>query len=101
MSAEGLIAMQTVVYTAQNLVSSRLEDEVVILNLKSGIYHGLEAVGARVWDLICNPAPVREVRDRLLDEYDVEPERCESDLLALLEELKAHGLLETGPEPGA
>ena len=41
--------------------------------------------------------PVREVRDALLNEYDAEPQRCEQDLLSLLEELQSHDLLEVQP----
>jgi len=75
-------------------------DEVVILDLKSGVYHGLESVGARAWELMAEPRSVAEVRDQLVDEYDVEPDRCESDLLRLLEELKSNGLVDVHPAPG-
>lgn len=94
----GSVSVRSVVVTGPDLVSSRLADEVVILNLDSGVYHGLEAVGARVWDLIRDPAPVTKVRDTLVDEYEVEPWRCESDLLGLLEDLKTHGLVEVRSE---
>jgi hypothetical protein len=88
------LSVCSVVAVSPNQVSSDLDGEVVILNLHSGVYHGLEEVGARVWGLIREPAPVRHLRDALLDEYDVEPLRCEEDLIALLGELKDHGLLE-------
>jgi hypothetical protein len=35
-----------------------------------------------------------EVRQALLERYDVEPSPCEQDLLELLEELRAAGLIE-------
>jgi hypothetical protein len=94
MSSEGILSVRSVVCTSNDAISSRLADEVVILNLRSGVYHGLEAVGSRIWELIRQPAAVGAVRDALIEEYDVEPDRCERDLLALFEELKAHGLLE-------
>ena len=94
------ITLDSVVSPAKDLVFSNVAEEVVILDLKSGVYHGLEEVGARAWELISEPRPVREVRDRLLDEYDVEPQQCESDLLRLIEELKSHGLVEVHPAPG-
>jgi len=91
------VSAASVVCAATGQVSSRLSDEVVILNLEKGTYHGLEAVGARIWELIQKPVPVREVRDALLNEYDAEPQRCEQDLLSLLEELQSHDLLEVQP----
>ena len=93
-----MISTSSVVVAAQDQVSSDLGEEVVILHLKNGVYYGLDEVGARIWDLIQEPRAVNEIRDLLLDEYDVEAERCESDLLALLEELVAEGLVEVGDE---
>jgi len=91
------VSAASVVCAVPGQVSSRLSDEVVILNLDKGTYHGLEVVGARIWELIQKPMAVREVRDVLLNEYDAEPQRCENDLLALLEELQSHDLLEVQP----
>lgn len=92
------VSVRSVVAVADHQVSSELAGEVIILNLQSGVYHGLEEVGARVWGLIKEPAPVHLVRDSLVQEYEVEPTRCEQDLLSLLEELKEHGLLQVRDE---
>jgi len=56
-------------------------------------------VGARIWSLIQQPTTIDELRDTLLEEYDVAPDRCQSDLLALLRELYAVGLVEVNHEP--
>ena len=86
---------------AKDQVSSDLGEEVAILNLKNGVYYGLDAVGARIWSLIQEPKTVNEILDVLLDEYEVEPERCERDLLTLLEELVAENLVEARDGTGA
>lgn len=86
--------MESVVVAAEHHASCDLAGEAVILNLDSGLYYGLEAVGARVWDLIRDPIRVGELRDALLDEYDVSPSVCEADLLGVLGELRAAGLIE-------
>jgi len=78
-----------------------LAGEAAILNLKNGVYYGLDAVGARIWTLIQDARSVGQVRDALLEEYDVEPERCEADLLALLARLEAEGLIEVKDESAA
>ncbi len=75
-------------------VSSDLGGEVAILDLKAGTYYGLDEVGNRVWTLIQEPTSVKEVRDVLLSEYEVEPERCERDLISLLQRLADEGLVE-------
>ena len=89
------------VAAGKDVVSSRLADEIVILDLKSGVYHGLEAVGARIWELLEEAGHIAEIRDALLDEYEVAAERCEEDLVALIDELESHGLVQIIDQPGA
>jgi len=75
-------------------VSCDLGGEAAILQLGSGIYYGLNPVGTRVWALLQRPHTVREIRDALLTEYEVDRARCEHDLLALLHALAAERLIE-------
>ncbi len=86
--------MNSTVVTTSDQVSTDLSGESVILNLKSGTYYGLDGVGVRVWHLIQEPKTVSDIRDAILAEYEVEPARCEQDLLALLQDLAAEGLIE-------
>ena len=65
-------SINSIVSVSREQVSSELAGEVVIMNLRRGVYHGLEATGARVWQLIQEPRKVSEIRDALLAEYDVE-----------------------------
>lgn len=58
------------------------------------MYYGLDPVGARIWEVIQQPKPVYEVRDLILEEYDVELDVCERDLLSLLHKLSENGLIE-------
>ena len=90
--------LKTSTVVAKDQVSCDLAGEAVILNLESRIYYGLNSVGARVWNLIQEPTTVGAVLDTLVQEYDVEPERCESDLFILLDDLAGGGLLEIKSE---
>lgn len=89
-----MISMNSMVVVAKDLVSADLGDEIAILHLDNGVYYGLDAVGARIWDLIQQPKRVEELCESILKEYDVEPERCKNDFLDLLEELESQGLVE-------
>jgi hypothetical protein len=75
-------------------VSCPLGEESAILNLKNSVYYGMNPVGARVWNLVQKPKSVMQLRDAILDEYEVERERCERDLLDLLEQMRVEGLIE-------
>jgi Coenzyme PQQ synthesis protein D (PqqD) len=90
---EQKISQSSIVIASTEQISSDLGGEAVILNLKSGVYHGLNEVGARVWNLIQEPRTVKDIKQALLEEYDVEAEQCQNDLMALLEDLLVSGLI--------
>ena len=78
------LSLDSKVMVAQDAVSCDLMDEVALLNVKDGIYYGLNPVGASVWSLIQKPRKVSDILNILLDEYDVDAETCQKDLLELL-----------------
>jgi Coenzyme PQQ synthesis protein D (PqqD) len=98
---ERMVPGDSIVVAAKDQVSCDLAGEAVILHLKSGMYYGLNTVGARIWDLIQAPMTVDALRDTLLQEYNVEPQLCERELLTLLEELAVQGLVEVKHAPTA
>lgn len=97
-SPEGPITPATVVVTAGGQVSADLDGEVLVFQRASEEFHLLEGVGATVWRLLQRPVQVAAVRDALLARYPVEANRCEADLIELLEGLRERGLLESRGE---
>lgn len=79
-------------------VSCDLGGEAALLNLKSGVYYGLNPVGAYIWGLLAEPVAVRELCSQLEQAYEVEPARCEEEVLALLSEMAGHKLIEVREE---
>jgi hypothetical protein len=76
-------------------VSAELDGEAVVLNLRDGVYFGLNPVGTRVWSLLKEaPRSLAELRQAILAEYDVTFEQCDGDLRSLLDALKEHGLID-------
>ena len=95
------IAESSIVVATQDQISSDLGGESVILNMKTGVYHGLNEVGARVWNLIEKPQTVKDIKKVLLEEYEVEADTCTNDLFLLLNELETAGLIEIKNETAA
>jgi hypothetical protein len=75
------------------VMARQVGEELVILDLASGNYFGLDPVGARIWRLFTEGKLPIEVRDILLTEYDVGREQLEQDIGRLIDELSAKGLL--------
>ena len=82
-------------------VSTNLEDEVVILSLKDGVYYGLNPVGARIWNIIKEPRSVKEILNIILAEFEVEPKSCQEDLMRLLQELASRELIRVSDDQAA
>jgi len=93
------ITLDSVVVAHREQVASDLGEEIVILNLTNGVYYGLDAVGVKIWHWIHEPQIVHALRDRILEEYDVERERCERDLLVLLRDMAGAGLIKVHDKP--
>jgi hypothetical protein len=88
------MTLESTVRLSKDQVSCDLNGEAAILNLKTGTYYGLDPVGATIWKMMEQPCTVESLREQMLRRYEVEPERIQSDLLDLLEKLKAEGLIE-------
>ena len=67
--------------------------EIVILDLKSESYFGLDEVGARIWQLMQEHGDLQRVFEVMLREFDVEPDRLEADMNNLISELAKSGLV--------
>jgi Coenzyme PQQ synthesis protein D (PqqD) len=93
------IEPRTVVKQSKHQVFCNLDDEVAILNLKSTLYFGLDEVGAYIWQALSEPRAVNELCKGVLDQFDVEETRCNSDVIKFLTELDHAGLIECLPSP--
>jgi hypothetical protein len=96
---EAPLNLQSVVVAASEQVSCPLGAESAILNLSNTSYYGLDSVGTVVWNLLRQPRCIAEIRDAILEEYEVEADRCERDLLDLLAKMRQEGLIELHVPP--
>ena len=76
-----------------DVLISNLQEESVILNLDSERYYGLDSVGARMLSVLTTSNSIEAAYQRLAAEFDVDGEVLRKDLLELVENLIAQGLL--------
>ena len=81
------LAQNSKFVAAPDQVSSELAGESVILNLKTGLYFGLNEVGAKIWEQIQSPKTFQEICNAIIAEYEVSEEECKKDVEELLEEM--------------
>ncbi len=87
------VNLKSTVSVSETQASSELLGEAVILELKSGVYYGLNETGSLIWDLIQQSKNLEEIRDVILEEYDIEPELCVNYIFELIEDLANKGLV--------
>jgi hypothetical protein len=75
-------------------VMSRLvDDETVLLDLKSGMYFGLDGVGKRIWEAISEGLTLGEIAAVIVSEYEVEEDQAQADVIGFVSDLVERGLL--------
>jgi hypothetical protein len=90
--------MGATVVVPNTVVHRSFPAETVVLDLQSGVYHGLNHTAGRMLELLEELGRVRAVADRLAEEYDRSPAEIQRDLCRLCEELLDRGLIElAGP----
>jgi len=77
----------------QNLLSTELDQETVLMSIDAGAYYGLEGPARSIWEILETPLTFSVLVDRLVEEYQVSPETCAADLERFLSEMEREGLL--------
>ena len=88
------ISLKSNIKINEDVVSRNLQGEMVLLNLKTNLYCGLDGMGARMWTLISKHKSLCNVLDELMKEYDVPESQCTKDLLNFVCMLKENELIE-------
>lgn len=79
---------------SEDVIGRKVAGEMVLLDLASGQYFGLDPVGSRVWERLSEgPASVAALCDVIEAEFDAPRDRIESDLIALVTQLADQRLI--------
>lgn len=90
------MTLPAAIVIAPDVMTRKVGDETVLLQLAQGSYYGLDAIGTRIWALLAAGKAPAQVCDAMVAEYDVVRAQAEEDLEALLNELLARGLVRPG-----
>jgi hypothetical protein len=80
---------------AQNpaVIATDVNGEVVLLHPAEWDYFEFNKVGSAIWRLLAAPMTLGALVAALTAEFDVDPERCREETVAMLAQLDAHGLI--------
>ena len=85
--------MSRSLHRAPDVLAAPLDDTMLLLNVTTGRYHGLDPIAGRIWDLLAEPIDEEELIARLVSEFEVTEEQCRGDVGRFLDGLAARGLL--------
>jgi hypothetical protein len=84
---------------SDNVLFQQIDQEMVLLDLESGEYYGLNEVGARIWTLLLEGKSLAQVLDTMVEEFEVTPEHLRGDIQRFLILMRDRGLIELVPRP--
>jgi hypothetical protein len=79
---------------SEKILTTAVGDDLLMLNIKAGLYHNLNPMGARIWELLAVPTTLGEMVDQLVSEFAVSREDCAQQVGFFVEELRGKGLLD-------
>lgn len=75
------------------IVAADMDGETVMMNIETGKYYNLGAIGGAIWKLIETPTKVEDLISRLVEEYNVTRNQCEEDVLPFLNQIFEQSLI--------
>lgn len=76
------------------VLTTQVGDELVLLNINTEIYYGIDPVGARIWAVVTTSDSIEHALEILVDEFDVELNTLKQDVETLVNNCVEYGLVE-------
>lgn len=91
------ISLASTIYRSKDQLSAEIDDEAVLMAVEQGNYYGLDAIGTDIWRRLDGQVVVADLCAALGEEYEADSDTIHRDVMALLEQLAAEGLIEILP----
>jgi hypothetical protein len=87
------ILESTILQRKEEIVQSKIDNEIVMMDIVNGEYYGLNTIASHIWELIEIPLSVKALIAHLRREYEVDENQCKKEVEKLLTEMIAHNLI--------
>jgi hypothetical protein len=86
------VQLSSLVVRDSEPIVTTIDNEVVMLSARAEAYFGLGTVGSEIWNAIEEPRRVDEVCAGLMQEFEIDAETCQRQVLDFLNDLVDRGL---------
>lgn len=90
--------LDTRLEVSSSVVTREVGGEIMLMDLESGTYFGLNPIGGRAWQALEDGKSIKELCEQIEGEFDVSPERLREDMLSLAQNLLEHKLVIKPPD---
>lgn len=78
----------------QNVLSGKIDNEIVLMSTESSYYFTLDKIGSRIWEILTKqPLTIEELASQLIEEYEVDKETCMKDVQEFIDDMAAKKLI--------
>lgn len=78
-----------------DIVGTRVEDEVILMSIESGMFYTLTGPMAEIWLLLESEKSLKELVAALMAVFDIEQAACEVECSGLLQEMLGQKIIST------
>ncbi len=93
------ITTNTIIQRNHEIIYNDMDGETVMMDIKKGIYYGLDSTATRIWDLLEQALSVEQLCEQLCRVYAVSEADCLKETLTFLEEMAQHRVIITSEAP--
>lgn len=95
------VSLDDFVRKGERQIETDVGDETLLMMVESGRYFSMDGVAREIWAGIGEATSVRAIIEKQIENFEVDPLRAEAEILALLNDLLEHGLIECVQDPTA
>ncbi len=81
------LELNSVLVRREDLIAQEIEGELVMLDMRSGHYFGLDPIASAIWRYMEQPISFKQLCACLMQEYSVSEEQCVEDVSVFLNDL--------------
>jgi hypothetical protein len=87
-----MIDANTIVTRNKDVAWRIIEGEAILISAEDSMLHSLDEVGTRIWELADGSNTIKDIAQRIFDEYEIDLETAQNDVVEFVANLASEKL---------
>lgn len=88
-----MINLDSTINKSGELLATDVDGELVMMNIETGKYYGMNTIGAAIWKMIEEPIDVTSICEELEKKFEVDSATCEKEVLNFLHQMESEDMI--------